>query len=55
VLSSQRLARRIPDAVTLKVEVNAWRTRRNTHSAKAKWHFTSADARVKPKSLYPAL
>jgi DDE superfamily endonuclease len=55
VLSSQCLARRIPDATTLTSEVAAWRKRRNTHNAKANWHFTSADARVKLKSLYPAL
>jgi len=55
VLSSQCLHRRIPDAATLAREVAAWRTRRNTHNAKASWHFTSADARVKLKSLYPAL
>lgn len=55
VLSSQCLNRRIPDAATLGTEVDAWRTRRNTHNAKANWHFTTADARVKLKSLYPAL
>jgi len=55
VLSGQCLARRIPDAATLKTEVAAWVTRRNIHNAKANWHFTSADARVKLKSLYPAL
>lgn len=55
VLSSQCLARRIRDAATLVSEVAAWRTRRNTHNAKANWHFTSADARVKLKSLYPAI
>jgi hypothetical protein len=36
-------------------EVAAWGKRRNTHNAKANWHFTSTDARVKLKSLYPAL
>jgi DDE superfamily endonuclease len=55
VLSGQCLKRRIPDAATLGTEVAAWRKRRNTHNAKAIWHFTSADARVKLKSLYPAL
>jgi hypothetical protein len=55
VLSSQCLDRRIADAATLTTEVDAWRTRRNTHNAKANWHFTSADARVKLKNLYPAL
>jgi hypothetical protein len=28
---------------------------RNKNNAKAVWHFTTADARVKLKSLYPAL
>ena len=55
VRSRQCLDRRIADAATLGTEVDAWRTRRNTHNAKANWHFTSADARVKLKSLYPAL
>ncbi|MGH9650718.1 MAG: IS630 family transposase [Terriglobales bacterium] len=55
VLSSQCLARRIPDAATLTAEVDAWRKRRNAHNAKANWHFTSTDARVKLKNLYPAL
>ena len=55
VLSGQCLARRIPDADTLTTEVDAWRARRNTHNAKAYWHFTTADARVKLKNLYPAL
>ena len=36
-------------------EVAAWRTHRKTHNAKANWHFTSVDARVKLKSLYPAI
>ena len=55
VLSGQCLNRRIPDAAKLGTEVAAWRTHRNTHNAKANWHFTSADARVKLKSLYPAI
>jgi hypothetical protein len=55
VLSGQCLNRRIPDAAMLAGEVTAWGKRRNTHNAKANWHFTSADARVKLKSLYPAL
>lgn len=55
VLTSQCLDRRIPDRPTLEREVAAWGQRRNTHNAKADWHFTTADARVKLKSLYPAL
>ena len=49
------LARRIVDATTLKIEADAWCSRGNTHNAKANWHFTTADARVKLKSLYPEL
>jgi hypothetical protein len=55
VLSSQCLNRRIPDAAKLTTEVAAWQASRNTHNAKANWHFTTADARVKLKSLYPAI
>lgn len=55
VLSNQCLGRRIADAATLATEVAAWRCRRNSNNAKASWHFTTADARVKLKSLYPSL
>jgi DDE superfamily endonuclease len=54
VLSGQCLARRIDDASTLKGEVDAWQSRRNTTSVKASWRFTTTDARVKLKSLYPS-
>ncbi len=55
VLSSQCLARRIADRATLEREVAAWNAARNAKNAKADWHFTAADARVKLKSLYPSL
>ena len=55
VLSRQCLDRRIADATALEVEVAAWRTSRNTHNAKASWHFTTADARIKLKNLYPLI
>ena len=54
VLSSQCLERRIADRPMLECEVAAWTARRNTHNAKA-WHFTTDDARITLKSLYPAL
>jgi hypothetical protein len=34
-------------------EVDAWQRNRNTHHAKADWQFTTAEPRVKLKSLYP--
>ena len=55
VLSSQFLDRRIPDQKMLKEEVEAWEAERNRKHAKADWQFTTADARVKLKRLYPAL
>ena len=55
VLSSQCLDRRIPDKHTLIEEVAAWQDSRNKHHAKADWQFTTADARVKLKRLYPVI
>ena len=55
VLSSQCLDRRIQDKQTLSEEVAAWETTRNRKHAKADWQFSTADARVKLKRLYPAL
>ena len=54
VLASQCLYRRIPNKQTLKREVAAWQKHRNKHHAKANWQFTTADARVKLKNLYPS-
>ena len=54
VLSSQCLSRRIPNKQTLEREVTAWRDHRNNHHAKADWQFTTGDARVGLKRLYPS-
>jgi DDE superfamily endonuclease len=53
VLASQCLDRRIPDKETLSKEAAAWQERRNKHQTKADWRFTTADARIKLKRLYP--
>jgi len=55
VLSRQCLDRRIKDAATLDREVTAWLSRRNANHSKASWRFTTEDARIKLKSLYPSL
>jgi hypothetical protein len=55
VLSVQCLDRRIPDKETLIEEVAAWEENRNQNHATTDWQFTTADARVKLKRLYPAL
>jgi hypothetical protein len=53
VLSTQCLDRRISDKQTLTTEVAACEKNRNIHRAKADWQFTTADARIKLKRLYP--
>jgi hypothetical protein len=53
VLSSQCLDRRIPDKQALIEEVAAWQADRNKNHTRADWQFTTPDARVKLKRLYP--
>ena len=55
VLASQCLDRRIADKQGLACEVAAWQAHRNLHHAKANWQFTTADARIKLRRLYPSL
>jgi len=54
VLTRQCLDRRIPDATTLCQEVDAWETERNIKATKVNWRFTTQDARIKLKRLYPS-
>lgn len=55
VLSSQCLERRIPDQQTLAPEIAAWEERRNQQFRTVNWQFTTADARIKLKRLYPSI
>ena len=55
VLARQCLKRRIPDQETLSREVAAWEAERNARAAKMEWRFTTDDARIKLKHLYPTL
>ncbi len=55
ILSSQCLDRRIPDRPTLIDEIAAWEHDRNANHTKANWHFTTPNARIKLKHLYPAI
>jgi len=54
-LNSQCLNRRIPDIDTMRTEVAAWELDRNNRSAAIDWRFTTEDARIKLKRLYPKL
>ena len=51
----QCLDRRIPDRDAMRREVEAWQERRNREAVRVDWRFTTADARVKLKSLYPSI
>ena len=55
VLGRQCLNRRIADADTVVREVAAWEQERNAAQVTIEWQFTTADARVKLKRLYPEL
>lgn len=53
VLAKQCLAGRIPDLPTLRREIDAWQTQRNSHQTMIHWRFSTGDARLKLKHLYP--
>jgi len=51
----QALAKPFPDMDSFTKQVKAWTLRRNAECAKVNWQFTSADARIKLKHLYPVI
>jgi hypothetical protein len=55
ILSRQCLDRRFADLPTLQHEVIAWQARRDQAGGSVHWRFTTDDARIKLKRLYPSL
>lgn len=55
ILVRQCLDRRIPEEEMLRNAVAAWETHRNARETTVNWQFTTADARIKLKKLYPSL
>ena len=55
VFTKQCLDRRIPDLATLQQEAKAWYRKRNANQKAVDWQFTTEDARVKLKRLYPQI
>jgi len=55
VLVTQCLDRRLPDKEPLTREVAAWERQRNTAECRIDWQFTTQDARIKLKRLYPSI
>jgi hypothetical protein len=54
-LSGQCLNRRIPNIDLMRQEVAAWERDRNNRANTIDWRFTTEDARIKLKRLYPKL
>lgn len=54
VLSRQCLDRRVPDFESLQSEAHAWQDRRDAAGITIDWRFTTEDARIKLKRLYPS-
>lgn len=55
VMVRQCLKGRLPDIETLRREVLAWAEERNRLGASVEWRFTTDDARVKLRKLYPSI
>jgi DDE superfamily endonuclease len=55
VLARPCLDRRIPDATTLTQEIAAWERHRNAAKCRVEWRFTTEDARIQLKRLYPSI
>jgi hypothetical protein len=55
VISRQCLKRHIPTLVLLVHETSAWAQRRNAAGGSVDWRFTTEDARIKLKKLYPSI
>jgi hypothetical protein len=54
-LNTQCLNRRIPTIELMRTEISAWENDRNNRASTIDWRFTTADARIKLKRLYPKL
>jgi hypothetical protein len=54
-MSAQCLDRRIPDGGSLREAISAWEADRNARTAVINWRFTTDDARIKLRSLYPKI
>ena len=54
VLARRCLDQRLPDQNAMARVVTAWATRRNGTESRIDWQFTTADARIRLRPLYPA-
>ena len=55
VMTRQCIDRRIESQETLRDEIDAWQNQRDKEKVQVNWRFTTEDARIKLKSLYPSV
>jgi len=55
VMTRQCIDRRIGSQEALRSEIDRWQKKRNEEKIQVNWRFTTEDARVKLKSLYPSI
>jgi len=55
VMCRQALSKPLPDLASFIEQVKAWTLLRNSEGGKVNWRFTSKDARIKLKRLYPSI
>ena len=55
ILGRQCLSRRIDNIEELRQQAKTWQNNRNEAEAKVNWQFTTADARIKLRRLYPSI
>ena len=55
VMSRHALGKPLPDMESFKKQIKSWTLRRNAECSKVNWQFTTSDARIKLKHLYPII
>ena len=55
VMEKQSIGGRVPDAIALTERAKSWEQDRNATKVKVKWQFTTANARIKLRRLYPQI
>lgn len=55
IMTRQALSKPLPDLDAFRNHVAAWTAKRNLQGVKVNWQFTTSDARIKLKKLYPSI
>ena len=55
IMCRQALSKALPNIDSFKKQIKSWTVRRNIESSKVNWQFTTKNARIKLKRLYPII